>query len=356
MQDRSSVEDFSIVAYAPTYATGFEIREDETGNRLICVTKPWQGDNVTMQTLAILDKGTVSSFDGQYIVKPVERVVCMSSSHIAMFDIIGRTDDVVGVSGKQYITNPKIMNNAAVRDVGYDSSLNYELMVTLNPDLVLLYGVSAEDSVVTSKLRELNIPYLYLGDYTEQSPLGKAEWVVVVSEIAGCRDEGVAIFEGIVERYEAVRRSVVDRVGARPKVMLNAPYEDVWYMPSDDSYMVRLIEDAGAEYIYKGVNATGGSKGISLEEAYRLVSHSDVWLNVGQCHTMGELAGVAPHFMDTQVVARGEVYNNDKRRTASGGSDFWESAIVNPDIVLRDLVTIFASSGEELYYHRRLTE
>ena len=308
-----------------------------------------------MQTLAIINDDNSTTFDGQQIVGAAQRVVCMSSSHVAMLDVIGKVESVVGVSGKQYISNGYVVNNDAVKDVGYDSSLNYELLVTLNPDVVLMYGVSAEDSVVTAKLRELNIPYLYLGDYTEQSPLGKAEWVVVMAEIMGCREYGEELFRDIEQRYVAVCSSVEIK-GPRPKVMLNIPYQDVWYMPSDDSYMVQLIEDAGADYIYKGRNIAGGSKGISLEEAYQLVAESDIWLNVGQCRTLGDVANTAPHFMATRVVREKQIYNNDKRRTAAGGSDIWESAIVHPDIVLRDLVTIFSAGDEELYYHRQLTE
>lgn len=353
-QESATVNDFSLTSYTPSHASGFEIREDSNGNRLICVTRPWQGVDVPMQTLAILDRGEARSFDGQYITGAAQRVVCMSSSHVAMLDAIDRVECVVGVSGKQYIMNPAVAMSDQVKDVGYDSSLNYELLVMLKPDVVLLYGVSAEDSVVTAKLRELKIPYLYLGDYTEQSPLGKAEWLVLMAEIVGCREHGEEVFGDIVERYNDIRNSIKPD-NRRPKVMFNAPYQDVWYMPSDDSYMVRLIEDAGAEYIYKGRNLTGGSTGISLEEAYMLVSESDIWLNVGQCQTLGELAGVAPHFMATDVVRAGRVYNNDKRRTPAGGSDFWESAIVHPDVVLSDLVGIFSEGDDELYYHRRLT-
>lgn len=352
-QQSAAIEDFSLTSYSPSHASGFEIREDSDGNRLICVTRPWQGVDVPMQTLAILDKGEATSFDGQYIVGAAQRVVCMSSSHVAMLDAIDRAEYIVGVSGKQYIMNSTIASSPEVKDVGYDSSLNYELLVMLKPDIVLLYGVSAEDSVVTSKLRELKIPYLYLGDYTEQSPLGKAEWLVLMAEIVGCREHGEEIFRGIVERYNDIRNNITF-AKRRQKVMLNAPYQDVWYMPSDDSYMVRLIEDAGAEYIYKGRNLTGGSTGISLEEAYMLVSESDIWLNVGQCQTLDELADIAPHFMATDVVLDGCVYNNDKRRTPAGGSDFWESAIVHPDVVLNDLVGIFSGNDDELYYHRRL--
>ena len=350
----ASIDDFSEVAYTPQHATGFHICQDDNQNTLLRVTRPWQGDNVEEQYLAIFaDAEAAAHYEGQHIIGAAERIVCMSTSHIAMLDALGLSDRIVGVSGKQYVMNEAIANNPDVADVGYDSNLNYELLVTLRPDIVLMYGVSAENSAVTAKLRSLNIPYIYLGDYTELSPLGKAEWIVAIAEIAGCREAGIAYIEGVAERYNAVRSNVTRSLTPK-RVMLNTPYEDVWYMPSDDSYLVRLIEDAGGTYIYKGINPTGGSRGISLEEAYRLVSKADLWLNVGQCRTMDDLANSAPHFMATDVVKRGDVYNNNRRQTAAGGSDFWESAIVRPDVVLSDIAKIIAGDDTDLYYHRRL--
>ena len=348
---KSNNERFSVVAYEPLYASGFVIAEDEDENTLVRVTRPWQGDALVEQTLAIFaEEESAVGYRGQYVVGDVERVVCMSSSHVAMLDAIGAVDRVVGVSGKEYIINSAIVANDAVVDVGYDSNLDYEALVSLRPDVVLMYGVTAENSAVTQKLRELRIPYLYLGDYTEQSPLGKAEWVVAVSEIVGCRERGEEVFAAIAERYAAVRSGVVAEY--HPKVMLNLPYQDVWYMPSDDSYMVQLVEDAGGDYIYKGKNPAGGSKGISLEEALYLVGSADKWLNVGQVTTMAELRSAAPHFTECDVVMRGEVYNNNHRRSAMGGSDFWESAIVRPDVVLQDLVNVMRGKGELYYYHK----
>lgn len=350
----SSKVSFDHSVYAPSYALGYEILGDDASNSLIRVSRPWQGDAVVEQSLAIFsDKASAEGYDGQYIVGRAERVVCMSTSHIAMIELLGRSESIVGVSGKQYIMSEAIAGNPKVKDVGYDSSLDYEALVVLRPDVVLLYGVSAENTALTAKLRELHLPYLYLGDYTEQSPLGKAEWLVAVAEIMGCRTQGEQMFSEIVERYNAVRDSVVHSANS-PKVMFNTPYQEVWYMPSDDSYMVQLLEDAGGTYIYKGRNKTAGSVGISLEEAYMLVSDADLWLNVGQCSTLDELRQSAPHFARCAVVERGDVYNNNARRTVAGGSDFWESAIVRPDVVLEDMVKIVRGDDENLYYHHRL--
>lgn len=350
----SSKVSFDHSVYAPSYASGYEILGDDASNSLIRVSRPWQGDAVVEQSLAIFsDKASAEGYDGQYIVGRAERVVCMSTSHIAMIELLGRSKSIVGVSGKQYIMSEAIAGNPKVKDVGYDSSLDYEALVVLRPDVVLLYGVSAENTALTAKLRELHLPYLYLGDYTEQSPLGKAEWLVAVAEIMGCRTEGEQMFSEIVERYNAVRDSVVRSTNS-PKVMFNTPYQEVWYMPSDDSYMVQLLEDAGGTYIYKGRNKTAGSVGISLEEAYMLVSEADLWLNVGQCSTLDELRQSSPHFARCAVVERGDVYNNNARRTVAGGSDFWESAIVRPDVVLEDMINIVRGDDENLYYHHRL--
>ncbi len=60
----------------------------------------------------------------------------------------------------------------SIGDVGYEGNINYELLLSLDPDLVLLYGVNGA-SAMESKLEELDIPFMYVGDYLEESPLGK---------------------------------------------------------------------------------------------------------------------------------------------------------------------------------------
>lgn len=49
--------------------------------------------------------------------------------------------------------------------------------------------------------------------------------------------------------------------------------------------MVRLIEDAGGEYVYTK-NASNTSVAVDLEEAYLLASSADTWINVGPCNTL----------------------------------------------------------------------
>ena len=358
-----SLEEFATTVYEPKYATGFDISGAEgAASTLITVRNPWQGAEGVEKRLFIAREGECApeGFDGQVVEGAAERVVCMSSTYVAMIDALDCTERVVGVSGIDFIYNARVREAAAegrVRDVGHDSDINFELLLTLRPDVVLLYGVAGENGVANAKLDELNIPYLYLGDYVEESPLAKAEWTVVVAEILGVRERGEELFSGIVERYNALREQVAESVAERPTVMFNTPYRDTWYMPSSRSYAVRIVEDAGGRYIYDGNHSTT-SQPIDLEQAYVLTREADYWINVGQYATLEALRRDNPRFVEAKVVREGRVYSSDRRTTAKGGSDFWESAVVNPDVVLSDLVAILHPElnlvGEELIYYKRI--
>ena len=229
-----------------------------------------------------------------------------------------------------------------------------QFMKSFGPDLVLLYGIGDAQSAVTDKLRELGIPYMYIGEYVEESPLGRAEWVVLLGEVTDRREESEAAFRVITERYERLKAETAETEG-RKKVMVNTPWQDTWYMPSTRSVIARLIEDAGGDYIYKE-NETNGSLPVGMETAYRLLREADVWIETGQCASLADLLAVNPRFAEAKAVRTGQVYNNNRRLTPGGGNDYWESAVVRPDVVLRDLIRILhPEDGEgELYYYRQL--
>lgn len=180
----------------------------------------------------------------------------MSSTRIAMLGAIGEAGRVVGVSGIDYISSPDIQaRRDSIGDVGYEGNINYELLLSLDPDLVLLFGVNGA-SLAEGKLKETGIPFLYVGDYLEESPLGKAEWLVALSEVVGKRAEGEKVFAEIPTCYNALKQRVADNALDAPSVMLNTPYGDSWFMPSTKSYAVRLITDAGGVTSTRRTRAT----------------------------------------------------------------------------------------------------
>lgn len=320
--------------YAPRYAAHFVVlsRGDSTFLR---VNDPWQGA-----------KGV--SYD--YALDTVRRVVCMSSSHAAFLDTLGAGDRVVGVSSAGYYTNARF---AALPDVGYDNSLNVELVVSLKPDVITAYEIAGENSTAISRLTNFGVRPIYVADYLEEDPLARAEWVVAFGALVGRMQAGVDIFKGVEKRYNTLKDSILARRVEPRRVMLNSPYKGVWYLPGDSSYVVRLLEDAGGEYVARG-NADNVSHPVSTEVAYARLRDAQVWLNPSaNINTLAQLKGESPLFRNVNI----PVYNNTARASAMGGSDFWESGVVRPDVVLLDLVKILhpeAATDHNLYYYKEI--
>lgn len=356
----SSVSTYADSIYLPEYASGFRILGAEGSSSVIIESvNPWQGADSVVTRLFIARDGEEppQGFEGQVIEGDARRIVAMSSTHIAMLDVIGETARVVGVSGMDFISNDAVRScRDSIGDVGYDGNVNYELLLSLQPDIILLYGTNGA-SGMEPKLKELGIPYVYIGEYLENSALGKAEWIAAVAEIVGKRNEGIKAFSAIPERYNAIREKAADclKHTSRPKVMINLPYGDSWFMAPTGSYLVRLIEDAGGDYIYKK-NNSNESRPIDLEEAFMLVSASDKWINVGQTRSLDELRKNYPKFAATKPVLSGEVYNTTGRVAANGANDYWERGVVEPDVVLRDMVMIFHPelADSDLVYYEKL--
>jgi iron complex transport system substrate-binding protein len=300
-------------------ADGFCLVANSHGERLLEVYNPWQG----------------STADTSRVVIPAEgfkRLVCMSTTHLAMLEKVNALDKVAGVSGLQYITIPGILERKDdIADVGYDGAIDYEKLLAQKPDLVLLYGVNAPSSM-EQKLNELGVKYVYIADYLAADPLKRAEWLVALAAIAGVSEETYGeTFAAIKQRYNDIRAQVQTNIteDERPAVMLNAPYSSTWYMPSASSYLVRLLEDSGANYIYKDQAPEGNaSVTIDIEQASLLLNHADFWLFPGQATDLQQLQQLAP-----KVTFSGEVWNVTP--------DYWASGSVNPDVVLADLADIF---------------
>lgn len=352
---KSAEHIFSENIYTAVETANFKITGDENSqNTIISVYNPWQGAEEEVCSLLILREGhTMQDYKGPILEKEAKRIVCMSSTHIAMLDALGMTDRIVGVSGKEYITNPKIRNSANIPDIGYEGNIDYETLISLKPDLVLLFSING-NSGMEEKLKEFKIPYLYIGDYVEDKPLGKTEWIIPIAEVVGAREKGIEKFKEISFRYNELKESIKDIKEKNPKVMVNAPFGDSWFMPSTESYVASMIADAGGDYIYNK-NSGNSSLPIEREEALRLVSEADVWINIGNLNNVSELNSLLPGFNETSCVKNRKLYNNNAVSTPQGGNDCYESGVINPDLILKDLIKIFHPDiieSEFTYYHQ----
>ncbi len=343
--------------YVPRYAQGFEILRSTKGVVLKNIN---QQNGQTSYTL-ITDQDPEQSTTLTTICSKIDRVAVMSSSYIAFLAALDCTESICGVSGTQYVSNPRIIEKVEsnqISDIGIEGAINYEVLAALKPDVLLSYGL--DNTMADMKLAEMGVCGVPICDYLEFSALGRAEWIVIIGEIMGKRDVAIDVFNAIEARYNAL----VDMTQGceKPKVMFNIPWRDIWYIPSPDNYTVRLINDAGGEYICDnqqnmGQWGDGLSKAISSEQGFVWAQKADVWLNTNAIKTSKELLAENIIFAQTSPFKNGRIYNNNLRTTAMGGSDFWESGVIMPDVILSDLIAILHPellADHKLYFYRKI--
>ena len=324
--------------YKPRYARGFSL--ERSGDATVLkVVDPWQFASEVEFNYVLTPSASPEALDEIKI--PVTKAVCMSTTHIAFISALEQTSSIAGVSGLRHVSDSTViaMGKAnRVVDVGYDSNLLYELVFSLAPDVVFAYGVRGEFSAIEKKLNELGVKVVYFGEYMEDSPLGKAEWIVAMSAFFAEQQRAEDIFEQIETDYLNAAK-MTSGVEYRPKVMFNVPYKDTWYMPGTKSYMVKFVNDAGAEYIYPE-NEGRNSYPMSIEKAYSIAQNTDFWLIGNSSKSLAELESVDARMSDVPAFKKQRIYNSNLRAN-DYGDDFWESGIVKPDIILKDLIKIF---------------
>ncbi|GHT67537.1 iron ABC transporter substrate-binding protein [Bacteroidia bacterium] len=330
--------------YTPQYAQGFCI-DTANGTKTLTVVNPFQQANA-QKYVYVLDSA------------PMQRVVCMSTTQLGFLDFIDKIDAVVGVSGAKYIFNPALQTayeQGKIADVGYGTNINIETIVQLKPNAVLAYGVYNEFESTAKKLQELGIRVIYIGEYIEPHPLGKAEWAVAIAALFDCKDAAQQRFQSVANQYAALSALLTDSI-PRVNVLLNAPWNDTWFMPCTGSNMGQYLHDAGGESVVP-LRAGREAYPESIESVYALSQNAHCWLNAGNAADLAALQQMHKLIERLPVFAAGQVFNSNRRSTPQGGSDFFESGTVHPHLILKDLIHILHPAilpQHELYYYQQL--
>jgi iron complex transport system substrate-binding protein len=342
------------------YAERFDVT-DLGGCRLLEVRDPWQNSrNITFgYVLGDSQELVPDSFaDYPFIKTPVRRVITMSTTHVAMISQLGMAASIVGASGTDYIYNGEItkrIDNGLVKEVGYDQGLNYETIVSLEPDVLFLFGVEGSVTTASQKLEELGIQVVYCAEYLENHPLGKAEWIRFFAQFYGLEKEASHFFDRIDSTYQELV-NLASESDEEPLVLTGLPWKDTWYMAGGQSYASSLIEDAGGSFLWNE-NPSSEVIPLDIESVFARAVNARVWINPGVAGSIGELIQSDERFQDLPVVRTGQVYNNNARMSSGGGNDYWESGTVHPDLILADLISIFHPAllpDHTLIYYRKL--
>jgi iron complex transport system substrate-binding protein len=224
------------------------------------------------------------------------------------------------------------------------------------PDITMIYGVGNETSGYVGKIEELGMKVIYNADYLETDPLGKAEWIKLFGALY-CRETMAdSLFSQEVQSYNGLRSFIAENIVNRPKVLLGLPFRDTWFISPGNSFISKIIADAGGDYLWKDTNSSV-SMPFGLENVYLKAVNAEYWLNIGTVQIKSEIPAVDERLRELPCFSTGNLFNNNNRVTTAGGNDFWESGTVYPHLILKDIASILHPDlfpGNELIYYRKI--
>lgn len=330
--------------------------------KIVTIIDPWQGANGIKQEYYLVERGdkllSIKN-TSKIIYVPLKKIICTSTTHLAMISALGMEDAISGVSGAGYIYDNKILLKVAkglISDIGYDSGMNSELIINILPDLVMMYGIGGESAGYIGKIRELGIKVMFNADYLETDPLGKAEWIKLFGALFSREEMADSIYSSIERSYDQIKTFISKNIETRPLVLLGMPFRDIWYVSPGNSYISRLIKDAGGEYLWENTNSDV-SMTFGLESVYLESLKADYWLNTGSVTSKDEISSFDQRFEAIPAFRNGNIYNNNKRITPAGGNDYWESGALNPHLILKDIASILHPGlfrDYEMTYYRKV--
>ncbi len=342
------------------YARGFSV-EKQGQNLLVTVKDPWQEASGIQYRYLLSDTLSRSVIVDEFtsrIKTPVKNVVCLSTTHIGFIAYLGETGSVSGVSGKDFVVNENLrvkLDQGLVADVGYDENLNYELLLKLKPDIVFAYGVNMGITNTIRKLHELGIPVILIGEYLEEDPLAKMEWVKVFAALYKREAMATEKFDSVAGIYNILAKRA-GRSENKPGVLLGLPWRGTWYISGSQSYIARLIKDAGGKYIWDHLDYNE-SRPMVLEAVYEHALSADYWINPGDALLKKDIVAVDERFGRLPSFKNDRVFNNNNELSMGGGNAFFESGVVEPEIILSDLIYILHPQllpSHKLKYYRKL--
>ena len=325
------------------YASGFDV-EYHNNYKIVTVINPWQGAQESFRYV-LLQCGTPApqGVEGAVVEVPVKNIIAMSTTYLPTLEDLGLIDRLIGLDSYMWTTNPAVrtrIESGDIAEIGGGAAVNVELTLDLDPALVMTYGTGLADYDTHPVLLEAGIPVALNGDFVEQSPLGRAEWMKFIALFFNREADAAAQFDTVAMEYHAVAE-LTATLTERPSVLIGSVYNGTWYVSGGGSYMARLLADAGAAYLWSDEGDVGALP-LDFESVYAVAAEAEFWLNPDNSFwfSVENVLDSDPRYGDFAPLKRGQMYNNNARVNENGGNAYYEEGAAHPERVLKDLVKI----------------
>lgn len=283
---------------------------------------------------ALVERGTTPTVPAGLttVAVPLQRSIVYSTVHTTPLCELNSADAIIAVADPQYFSADDpiypLIADGKIGSIGSSMAPSLEQIIDLEADAILLSPIEGAN---LGGVERANIPLIFMADYLEPTPLGRAEWLKLLGRLYGCQAQTDSAFAAVAQRYTYLKTAAA-QTSSRPTVITERPFDGVWYVPAGNTYMARMLADAAAVYPWAD-DPNAGS--LPLDEAAVIdrAADADFWLiKDGSTHSPESLLAVMPHAVAFKAFPN-HVYSAD-------GTIFRHIAF-HPERVLSDFVTIF---------------
>lgn len=329
----SSSESRQITIPEINHAKGFEFEQTDS-TVLLRILYPSNGETADSIYLIHYERNKSHS--------DIQQIAIQSTTHFAFFDRLVVLERLIGLCGKNYLSNSQQAQANHLEEICSGSGLNLEKIASLQPDILMLYPFEQKD---ISRFHQLGVNTLFITEYLELTPLGRAEWLKLFGVLVNS-DKAISIFEEIEREYIKFRQNKTTATMA-----FNLPHGENWNMPSGNSITANLLKDAGLDYVFADRKEEGNVI-LSMEEAYRVLSEAEYWVIIGEREagfTMEKLIAENKIYATFPSVREGKVIFCN-----TAENDYFSRGVVEPHLMLMDLLKCLGklkTNHKQTYFH-----
>ncbi len=325
--------------------------EQGNGYTLVTVANPWKGGVLHRYVLVPRDAELPHDLpEGTIVRTPVKRALVYSSVHTSLLRELGAIDAVRGIVDRQYFVDSLLLADVDagnVADCGNSMNPTVEKVIDMQPDAILL---SPYQDASYGQITQLDIPIIECADYLEYDPLGRAEWMKFYGLLVGQRERADSLYDAVVNAYDDVKQ-VAAQAASRPTVVTEMVISGVWSVPGGQSYMARIIRDAGGDYLWADDDNTG-SLSLDFNQVLARAQQADYWfLKWTNINSLKDLQGAYELNKEMEAFKNKRVYVCDTEK-----SRFFDRVPFHPDLLLREFAAImhpelFPGVETQMYHH-----
>ncbi len=323
------------------YAKGFDIQYDNGIKKLI-IKAPYPKSKEVFEYIISQKKHQKKEQKLQNtIFVPIDKIVVTSTTHIPMIELLGKENALIGFPHAKYISSEKIrkrIDNGHIKELGKEASINTEILLDIQPELVVGFSMSKINKTYNT-IEQAGIPVIFNGDWLEETPLGRAEWIKFFGVLFDKEQKADSIFNVIETNYLRAKK-IAKKATHQPTVLSGAIMsKDIWNLPAGKSFVAQFLNDANLNYLWKNTNGKG-SLSLSFESVFDQGKEADFWIAPGYFSSKKQLLKSNQHYAKFKAFKNDNIYSPTIKKGKTGGAIYFELAPTRPDLVLKDMIKI----------------